>query len=367
MISKIILILVGLLIFFGIAIFTALTYTSTLKLNHPINKTIVGIVLLVPLMFIASIISSRSVQWGIGSMAYTIINCIAGVFFYIFLGAIILSIIWVFCLVLNKTIPVYIPWFILFTTALLGLFGLVESRFIKTVTYEVGIPNLPTEWIGKKILLVSDTHFGLINQKKFSDKVVNKILLINPDIVIHAGDFYDGPKIDLKPISDSWKNIAAKIPVFYAPGNHELYGDYNSFIQSINDANITVLENKKIDYKGIQIAGITYQPGKDSISATQNIDNLMIDPSKPSILINHPPTSLQEAEKTSINLMVSGHTHNGQFWPNNFVVKRIYGKQAYGHQFFKKMQTITTSGVGTYGPPLRLFNRPELVIITLKK
>lgn len=357
---------IAIIVIFSMAYLTAMIYTKTMNISHPVRRATVLGSLLVPLFFLASIITSRSVSWGIGSTLYTAINTIAGICLYLFMGAVMLAAMFLVAILLKTILPTYLPHIIFGSALLLGIGGVVQSRFIKVTHYDVIIQNLPAEMLGKKAVLVSDTHFGLINHIKFSDRVVNIILKINPDFVLHAGDFYDGPKIETASITKSWNKLASKIPVFYAPGNHEMYGDYLSFVESIRASGVNVLDNKKMMYRGIEIGGITYAGGKDSVEATSNIENIKFDKNAINILINHPPTSLDAAEKNGVDLVVSGHTHNGQFWPNNYIIRSIYDKFAYGLNRHLKMQVLTTSGVGTFGPPNRLFNTPEIVVINFK-
>jgi predicted MPP superfamily phosphohydrolase len=249
---------------------------------------------------------------------------------------------------------------------LLGVTGFIQSRIIKITEYDYVLPSTLQSWDNKTAILVSDTHFGLVNHEKFSNKVVKAIIESKPDFVLHAGDFYDGPANDTLPITLSWNELTKTIPVFYSPGNHEEYGDYNSFLTSIKNANVTVITDSYVEYDGMQIAGITYR-NKNQLDVADNvIRSLKLDKTKPTILINHPPTFQQSAKDAGIDLMVSGHTHRGQFWPLNYIVKAIYGKYTYGKNVDNTITTITTSGVGTAGPPMRLFNTPELVKITFK-
>jgi len=309
---------------------------------------------------------SRSASWGIGSFGYTLLQVISGFGLYLFFGAIILAFVLIFGKFTGTTIPTIIPLVIFGVSILVGIIGLIQARTITVTPYTVTLENAPESWNDKTAVLVTDTHFGLVNAKKFSDKVVNKILSINPNFVLHAGDFYDGPHIDTLPITESWSGLTASIPVFYTPGNHEGYGTYDTFIKSARDANITVLEDNKTIYDGVQIAGITYRDGKESTAATRAIEGLALDPSMPSILINHPPTSLPTIDKAGIDLMVSGHTHNGQFWPLNYATRAVYGIYSYGLNAYKSAQVLTSRGVGTFGPPFRTFNQSELVLITFK-
>lgn len=257
---------------------------------------------------------------------------------------------------------------ILSLSILISILGLYQAKNI-TITYtSISIPNLPEDWIGRKAVLVSDTHFGLVNQELFSDKVINKILSINPDLVLHAGDFYDGPTISLFPITTSWKRLADKIPVFFAPGNHEEYGEsYGAFIRSIRNAGIIVLEDDLTEFEGVQIIGLKYRYDTDSTDLPILFNKLGVEKDKVNIVINHPPTGLESSSNAGIDLQVSGHTHNGQMWPINYIVKNIYGDQTYGLSRYKDLQILTTRGVGTFGPPFRTFNQAEIVVIEFVK
>jgi len=231
----------------------------------------------------------------------------------------------------------------------------------------VTLPNAPASWHGKTAALISDTHFGLINYTKFSDKVVNKLLSLKPDFVLHGGDFYDGPIVDTAPITESWKKLTAKIPLFYTPGNHEAYGDYTMFVNSVRAAGATVLDNKMTEYEGVQIAGILYHGGKENPDVAATLATFSLDKNKPTILINHPPTAFLAPEDHGVNLMVSGHTHRGQFWPLRYITRKVYGKYDYGMHPHNNMTAITSNGIGTYGPPMRLWNSPEVVVITFRR
>lgn len=353
--------------FIGLIIFSGKIYAISFRLSPPWSKAAMASGVLVLAAFILAMAMGRSAQ-SIHPTIYTLLNSIAGVGFYIFLGGLVLSVVMLGFHLVKLSLPLIVPIIFLSTSLLFGITGLIQAQHITTVQYTVTLAHLPESWNGKRAVLVSDTHFGLVNHVKFSDKVVDSILTLNPDLVLHAGDFYDGPSVDTAPLTTSWARLSDTIPVFYAPGNHETYGDYNAFVNSVRNAGVTVLDNRSIEYEGVQIAGLTYYGtnAESKVAANQALTALKLDTEKTTILINHPPTSLQEAENVGVHLMVSGHTHNGQFWPMTYVVRPIYGIYYYGLNWFNKMQVLTTSGVGTFGPPLRLFNTPELVVITLK-
>ncbi len=352
------------IILIAVSFFTAKMYSVGFRLSTVSTRLIFLFFLIIPLLFVGSIFFARGTGSVLAPVLYREIQILAGFGFYFFVGAILLAVLLLVGKLSGAHISVFISGAVLTLSLIAGVVGLVQSRFISVVDYTVTLADAPASWQGKTAVLVSDTHFGFINHARFSDKVVDRILTINPDFVLHAGDFYDGPRINTTPITQSWTRLTNTIPVYMAPGNHEEYGDYTGFITSLRDANVTVLDNKRIDVDGVTIAGITYYSGKDSPNATNAIESLRLN--LPTILINHPPTSLMTAATNNVDLMVSGHTHNGQFWPMNYIVKSIYGAYTHGLARYEDMQVLTTSGVGTFGPPFRLFNPPELVRITFK-
>jgi predicted MPP superfamily phosphohydrolase len=344
---------------FSISILTAKIYALGFRVSPHTNKILIAIGAIAPLLFILTMFFDRSTK---NPLSYPV-NALGGIIFYLFITGIILGIVLLIGKTIGNTVPTYISAMFLSLGFLMGIAGLIQAKFIKTTSYTINLAGAPAEWNNKTAVLVSDTHFGLINHKNFSDKVVSKILEINPDFVLHAGDFYDGPKNNTALITESWKNLANKIPVFYAPGNHEEYGDYAGFLTSIKNAGVTTLVDSVTNYEGVQIAGISYRDKNQIQASDLALRNLVLNKSLPTILINHPPTFQKTVSEIGVDLMVSGHTHKGQFWPLNFIVKRIYGKYIYGMNKDGDLITITTSGVGTAGPPLRLFNTPELVLI----
>ena len=334
-------------------------YITALHIGPAVITTIHAVIIIFWVLFIFSFFSGEIVSGAHIRLIYRTCNIIFGIMFYLFLGSILLSILLAVVPTLSSTIAIGI----IILSLALSFLGLLQARDITTTTYKVPLSNVPHSWNNKKAVFLSDTHFGLMNHQRFSDKIVNKILSLNPDLVFHGGDFYDGPTINTAPITTSWKRLTEKIPTFYTSGNHEMYGPYESFIASIKEAGITVLLDEKTIHDGVQIAGITYRPkGKDSEAKTV-LNSMSVDANLPLILINHPPTFHSSAVSAGTTLMLSGHTHRGQFSPIGLLTRLIYKKYNYGFHVTEKMSAITSRGVGTAGPPMRLFNTPELVVI----
>ncbi len=90
-----------------------------------------------------------------------------------------------------------------------------------------------------------------------------------------------------------------------------------------------------------------------------------VDTSNPVLLLDHQPQNLDEAEKLGIDLQLSGHTHKGQFFPNNLITNRIF-ENDWGYLHKESLQVIVSSGFGTWGPPIRIGNKPEIVEILIR-
>ncbi|MEO5645870.1 MAG: metallophosphoesterase [Candidatus Paceibacterota bacterium] len=370
---RIILVIFGTFLVLMISLFTAHIYIYGLNTGNHASKSIWVAAFFIPILYIGSLIGTRNAN-KIGKTFYRIINIIAGIVFYLFLGALVLGIISIVYAIKNVLLPVSLPIAILSLSLLAALIAFAQAKYIRVKRYTVTLPGAPASWEGKTAAMISDTHFGLINHKKFADKVVHKILSLSPDFVLHAGDFYDGPMVDTVPITESWKKLTAQVPLFYTPGNHEAYGDYNVFIESVRAAGAVVLDDKVVDYDGVNIAGTLYHTGRESKDVGEVLKNLITTDAsntsgrfvKPTILINHPPTAFKAPHEHGVNLIVSGHTHQGQTWPFRYITHKVYGAYDYGMATYKSLTSITSNGIGTYGPPIRLFNSPEVVIIRFK-
>ena len=357
----------GISLLCGMTLFTWKIYTFFLKTSPLLTHWLLVLAVCVPVFFLLTILSSRAKNPHLPRWIYFVSDYLAGFGYYLFLCALALSTIGAILLYTKGiTLPYWIVSLFVIAPLVLTTVGFIQAKQIQITNYTVTLPNFPSSWDGKRFALVTDTHFGIILQKQYSDKIVNTILAQHPDFVLHGGDFYDGPSLDTTPISESWKKLTNVVPVFYAPGNHELYGDYAGFIKSIDTAGITVLEDKKVSYEGVEIGGMLYHEKNQNDKALHDISLIDFTPGVPHIMINHQPAFMSEVQNAGTDLMVSGHTHNGQFWPNTYIVRMIYGIYTYGLQKYDNMFVITSKGVGTAGPPLRLFNNPEIVVVTIK-
>ncbi len=228
--------------------------------------------------------------------------------------------------------------------------------------------NKPIQNKTLKIVAVSDIHLGVSIDKKKLKEYVKLINAQQPDIVLMAGDISDRstqPLID-QHMEEELRQIKAPLGVFAISGNHEYYSEnpYSTEKFLKNECGITVLRDSVT-----LINNSFYVVGRDDKTnhKRHSLSKLMkgLDHSKPIILLDHQPFHLEEAEQNGVDLQISGHTHDGQIFPGNLIVKKMY---EVGSGFKKKGNThyYVSSGLGLWGPQYRIGTQSEIGVISLK-
>jgi predicted MPP superfamily phosphohydrolase len=247
-----------------------------------------------------------------------------------------------------------------------SIYGVIHGKKIYIKHIPITIPNLPASWRGRKIAFISDVHIGQINGEKFLKKIIEKVQSVSPDVVFIGGDLYDGsetPKI-LKLI-EPLKKLSSPLGTFFVSGNHEEYGNHELFLQTIRETGIRVLNNEKILLDGIQLIGVDFHTTAKKSEFKKILDRVELNTSIPSILLKHAPDNINVAKDAGISLQISGHTHRGQQWPFGYIAALMFGKFTYGLHMLGNTQVYTSSGVGTWGPPLRVRTNSEIILFHL--
>jgi len=244
-----------------------------------------------------------------------------------------------------------------------GIYGLFNAQWIRIRRVPIHIKNLPASWQGRTAVLFSDLHLGNVNALAFSRRIVRLANSLHPDIVFIPGDFFDGVKTDCLRMAAPYRELAAPLGVYFATGNHDEYGDLAHYIEALAHAGIRILNNQKIVVDGLAILGVTYHESTHIQPMRATLERLHPNPAEPAILLNHVPNRLPIVEQAGISLQLSGHTHGGQCFPFTWLTRRAFGKFTYGLQRFGALQVYTSCGAGTWGPPMRVGTRPELVLL----
>ncbi len=245
-----------------------------------------------------------------------------------------------------------------------SLYGFINAGVIRTTRVSVQLPYLPGQWKGKTAVWVSDTHLGQVRNYGFARQIAAEVKDLRPDIVFIGGDLYDGVAVDLDKTIEPFSKISAPYGTYFITGNHEEFSDNTPYLQAVRRAGIHVLYNEKIELEGLQIIGVDYRDSRREEDFRTILKKMEIDPHKPSILLKHAPLNLRVAREQGISLLLSGHTHRGQVLLFRLITSKVYQGYDYGPKWFGDLLVYTSSGAGTWGPPMRIDTKPEIVVIT---
>jgi uncharacterized protein len=229
---------------------------------------------------------------------------------------------------------------------------------------DVNIKNIPASWRKRKAVQISDIHLGVINGRQFMSDIVNEINSVNPDIVFITGDLFDGIGDDLSKISEPLEDLRPPLGTYFITGNHETYLNVDRALAALSDKPIKVLRNEIVEIDGVELLGVDYPSASKHLDLNSTLGALNHD--KPNIVLFHSPIAIEKFKEHGVNLQLAGHTHRGQLWPLNYITQRVYEGYDYGLHVDGDYTLYTSPGTGTWGPPLRSGNRPEITVLTFK-
>ena len=262
----------------------------------------------------------------------------------------------------------------LFSVAVIfSAYGFRNAFHPQIKNLEVKIKNLPAAWQGKTIIQLSDVHLGQVHSPAFMQSVADKVNAQNPDLILITGDLLDGMDGNLDGFAGPLNSLRAKQGIFFVTGNHETYLGLNNALDVLRKTDIKVLNDQFVDINGLQVVGISF-PSPDSANIKGDSKNTAqiiaslpnLNKTEPIILMHHAPTNLDQAKKAGVALQLSGHTHAGQIWPFKFFPWLIFGQYYYGLHTMGDFSIYTTSGIGTWGPPMRTTGAPEIPVFKLQ-
>ncbi|MGE5417525.1 MAG: metallophosphoesterase [Acidobacteriota bacterium] len=221
------------------------------------------------------------------------------------------------------------------------------------------------------VVVVSDMHSGVVMDNSRLAELVKNINAQKPDLVLFPGDIVD-ENMDVflnENMGATIKQIRTRYGVYACLGNHEYYSGKIPFLKRyLADNNVILLQDQTVE-----IADSLYIIGRDEYAenpydrtAATSIHDLLkgTDFKKPVIVMDHQPARIAEASEQNVDLLLCGHTHNGQIWPIKYLTHSLFIDD-YGPYSKGRFQAIVSGGYGTWGPPLRVGNRPEIVDISI--
>ena len=252
---------------------------------------------------------------------------------------------------------------------------------------DVTLEKLPDRWRNRSIVQLSDLHLGHFHTPASMERLADRVNALAPDLVVITGDLFDGMADGMPEFVKPLSKLSSRLGVFFVTGNHEDYAGLRRCLDLVEKAGIRVLFNEVVDVDGLNLMGVAY-PGVKDRSKIRGLE-LALDPSegqRPLILLFHTPADIRQdgvqdrrtatywrpdtsfalSRELGVSLQLSGHTHKGQMFPFGHLTRWIYSGYDYGLHRVGDFSLFTSSGVGTWGPPMRTGASPEIVVITLK-
>jgi uncharacterized protein len=253
---------------------------------------------------------------------------------------------------------------------ILVLYGHLNAIHPRIKRINVDIAKLAHGRKEIKIVAASDLHLGPLIGKKRLEKLVSIANAEKPDIILLAGDLLDESQATIfrENTGEPLKNLKAPMGVYAILGNHEYIGGVQNSIKYIESLNIKIIRDSSvtIDSSLVLIGRDDYSSGRFSKKGRKALNELVagVDATLPLVLLDHQPFHLKEAEDNGIDFQISGHTHDGQLWPFNYITRAMY---EVSHGYLKKGNThyYVSSGFGSWGPPVRIGTDSEILVITL--
>jgi len=291
-----------------------------------------------------------------------------GVLFLLFAALLFADVVTLGGWLLPRLAPTIRGWAFL-AAGMLSAVGLVQGLRPPVLRdYEVLLTGLPPERDGLVLVEISDLHLGTLIGRDWLARLVTRVNELRPDLVVVAGDVVDGNVGRVEALQPVLAQLRAPLGVWAVTGNHEYYAGVERCVRLFQAAGYTVLRDQWTEVApGLVLAGV------DDLSARRQFGSdgqpvekaLSKRPLSATILVSHSPWQADIAAGLGAGLMLSGHTHNGQLWPFNYLVQLRYPLLG-GRYEIGGMPVIVCRGTGTWGPRMRLWQPGEIVRIKLR-
>ncbi|MBI5885408.1 MAG: metallophosphoesterase, partial [Deltaproteobacteria bacterium] len=381
-----------LLVLYGVHIFYYYTAIRFFGITAPYIRAIVFWCLtFLTFGFIASAVLLRFASNGVTQVFYLLCALWLGVavnlLFAVIIGWAAFSVSWGLRLALPMRT---VASALVAATLLFSAYGVWNAFCPKVREIEVAMPGLPGKWLHKTAVQISDVHLGAIYTPRYFTKTAALINGLKPDVIFITGDLFDSIGADgLDDFVGPLNGLVAPDGVFYVNGNHENYIGMERVNSALAKTRLRVLHDEVASIDGMQIIGVDYpEPGshRDAASVIRSASGYR--PGAPTILLYHTPTSLEMktgdparmqtqtywspdtdftvAKALGVNLQLSGHTHKGQMLPFVWLASYLYKGFDYGLHTDGAFSIYVTSGLGSFGPPMRTATASEIVAIRFR-
>ena len=261
-------------------------------------------------------------------------------------------------------------YFIIGFSLSITLLGYLNANTIRVKKINLSLNKELKNQDSYKIAMFSDLHLGAIIGEGYLQKIISKINKEDVDLVLIAGDLVDG---EMKPVfrknlGTSFNELNAKYGIYSINGNHELMGNADLVAKHFENFGVKYLINESVLINDdIWITGRNdadsrrfSEAGKVELKGLLSKTN----PNQFNIVLDHQPVRILETAENNVDLLLCGHTHHGQLFPLNFITQAAF-KVSWGLKKFDNTHVYVSCGVGSWGPPVRVGNRPEVVFLEI--
>lgn len=333
--------------------------------RHMPRKILIGAgVILWAIFFSGRVIGHGGTGVLAGTLEFLGMNWLA-VLFLTFISLLAIDLATLFGFLMPRLSPSLRGWALLVgvVLSLIALFQGLRPPVVEK--YEVSLPGLPDAMDGTVLVALSDMHLGSQLGERWLAGRVAQVQEQQPDLVILLGDIFEGHGPPKDEMIVTLKQLSAPLGIWAVPGNHEFHGGGDMSL--FEEASFKLLRNDWVEVRpGLVLAGVDdltarhrRGQGGDPISQA-----LVGRPPGATILLSHTPWQAERASKAGVGLMLSGHTHGGQIWPFDYLVRSRYPLLE-GSYEVNAMTVIVCRGTGTWGPRMRLWRPSEILRVTL--
>ena len=375
---------ISFLIFFSIVliIYSSVNYylfvrgLQVFSINQPVRKWFIVIFWTIVASFIAGSVLERTASSAFSEWVYRIGSFWLAFMLYLTLAVFLIDLVRIFNYFFHF-LPVFSPasklrlGIVVFSVvSLLVIVGHLNALWINVKEIPLTIHKKVSGNPEVKILMASDLHLGVLIGERREKRLLEIVNEQKPDLVLLCGDLVDGEIAPVlrKNLGRHIQEIKTPLGVYSILGNHEYIGGIDKTLPYLKSINIKVLIDETVTLpNGIQLVGRNDRSGSRFTNGLKPLQELLTgtDPEKPVVVMNHQPYHLDEAAKSNVDLHLSGHTHDGQLWPFHYMTKAIF-ELSWGLMKRENTNFYVSCGFGTWGPSVRIGNRPEVVVFKVK-
>lgn len=243
-------------------------------------------------------------------------------------------------------------------------YGLIEARQIRVEEISITTPKLASGRV--TIAQISDLHLGIMMGDALIERIVARLGEIKPDIVVATGDIVDAQGDSLDALARRLQSCVPPMGAYAVIGNHEQYVGLDNSLRFLRRAGFTVLRGESAKAGGIILAGVD-DPSRLAPDQAARVDTSQALASATAndyiVLLKHQPVV---DNNPRFDLQLSGHIHGGQIFPFVYLTRLAYGVDTGLTRLADGRLLYVNRGAGTWGPPIRLFARPEITLITIE-